>query len=171
MNDNLYISENGKNILIKYYEGLHDGDLSEIGLQPKPCPADIWTVGWGHAVYDSNLKRQLKSTIKGDFERIPKEFLNLTEEEAESLLSRDLSTYEKIVKSNLKIEVNQNQFDALVSHNFNCGTSNTLYELINGKSSKDKIVNWWTNKYISSGGVVLNGLIARRKKECDLYFS
>ena len=29
--------------LIKHFEGLHDGDLKKIGLQPKKCPAGIWT--------------------------------------------------------------------------------------------------------------------------------
>ena len=36
--------------LIKEFEGLHDGDLSIIGLQPKMCPAGIWTQGYGHAI-------------------------------------------------------------------------------------------------------------------------
>ena len=35
-------SQKGIN-LIKYFESLHDGDLTEIGLQPKMCPAGIWT--------------------------------------------------------------------------------------------------------------------------------
>lgn len=30
--------------LIKEFESLHDGDLSVIGLQPKQCPAGIWTI-------------------------------------------------------------------------------------------------------------------------------
>ena len=38
-------SERGMN-LIKKYEGLHDGDLKAIGLQPKMCPANVWTEGW-----------------------------------------------------------------------------------------------------------------------------
>ena len=39
--------------LISKYEGLHDGDLKEIGLQPKMDPVGIWTEGWGHAIIDS----------------------------------------------------------------------------------------------------------------------
>ena len=40
--------------LIKHFEGLHDGDLKEIGLQPKKCPAGIWTQGYGSAMRDKN---------------------------------------------------------------------------------------------------------------------
>ena len=40
--------------LIKFFESLHDGDLSKIGLQPKLCPADVVTIGYGHAVKDKN---------------------------------------------------------------------------------------------------------------------
>ena len=36
--------------LVKSFEGIHDGDLTVIGLQPKMCPAGIWTVGYGRAL-------------------------------------------------------------------------------------------------------------------------
>ena len=42
-------SVNGLN-LIKEFESLHDGDLSIIGLQPKMCPAQVWTEGYGRAM-------------------------------------------------------------------------------------------------------------------------
>jgi lysozyme len=38
------ISEKGLD-LIKHFESLHDGDLTIVGLQPKMCPAGIWTEG------------------------------------------------------------------------------------------------------------------------------
>ena len=31
--------------LVSHYEGLHDGDLSKVGLQPKMDPIGIWTEG------------------------------------------------------------------------------------------------------------------------------
>lgn len=36
--------------IVKHYESLHDGDLKQIGLQPKLCPAGIWTQGYGRAM-------------------------------------------------------------------------------------------------------------------------
>ena len=50
--------------LIKEFESLHDGDLSIIGLQPKMCPAGIWTEGYGHAMRDNK-----GNFIKGWFAR------------------------------------------------------------------------------------------------------
>jgi len=38
--------------LIKFFESLHDGNLSKIGLQPKLCPANIVTIGYGRALKD-----------------------------------------------------------------------------------------------------------------------
>ena len=42
--------------LIKFYESLHDGNLSKIGLQPKECPAGFWTVGYGRMLKDLSGK-------------------------------------------------------------------------------------------------------------------
>ena len=38
--------------LIKHFESLHDGDLKQIGLQPKMDPIGIWTEGYGRAMRD-----------------------------------------------------------------------------------------------------------------------
>ena len=46
--------------LIAYFEQYHDGDLTKIGLQPKMCPAGIWTVGLGHALINKNTGKWLK---------------------------------------------------------------------------------------------------------------
>ena len=68
-------SQKGIN-LIKYFESLHDGDLTEIGLQPKMCPAGIWTEGYGHAIRDlkgqffkgkdNKLKAYANSIVKNE---------------------------------------------------------------------------------------------------------
>ena len=68
------------------------------------------------------------------------------------------------------IELNQNQFDALVSHAYNTGGSETLFELINSQSSSIKICHWIENTYITSGGNLILGLVKRRQIEADLFF-
>ena len=158
------ISEKGID-LIKYYEGLHDGDLSTIGLQPKMCPAGIWTQGYGHAIV---YKGQF---LKGKQNRdlAFKLYTLKNEDEAKALLIEDLIKYENKVNREIKIKLNQNQFDALVSHTFNTGGSNTLFKLINEKADINIIKNWWTTKYISAGGKQLKGLILRRETEFNLY--
>jgi lysozyme len=38
------------------FEGLHDGDLKKIGLQPKKDPIGIWTEGGTSAMKDSSCR-------------------------------------------------------------------------------------------------------------------
>lgn len=147
--------------LIKHFEGLHDGDLKTIGLQPKKCPAGIWTQGYGSAMRDKN-----GNFLKGNV--MPKS--TLTEKEAEQLLAKTLEVFENIVMRKIKILIKQNQFDALVSHAYNTGGSDTLFKLVNQKAPADQIKKWFETKYITGGGKKLNGLITRRKAESKLFF-
>lgn len=154
--------------LIKEFESLHDGDEKQIGLQPKMDPVGIWTEGWGRAMRDSkgNFLKGIKNknlafslaTIK-------------TIEQADAALAEDLIPRELDVMRKLKIPVTQNQFDALVSHYYNTGGSSTLFDLINKKAGKSAIYKWFTERYVTGQGVKLNGLVRRRKREADLYFS
>ena len=153
--------------LIKESESLHDGDLTKIGLQPKLCPAVIWTVGWGHALYFNGKPLQLDDLDMVDL-YFP-QFKNMTLEQADELFNEDLKTFENLVKRYLQVSVTQNQFDALVSFSFNCGYSQTLFSLINSKSSIDLIGQWWTTHYITGQGRQLPGLVIRRKKEFNLF--
>lgn len=148
--------------LIKYFEGLHDGNLKEIGLQPKKDPIGIWTEGYGHAMIDSKGNFiKTKTTPKGTISTI---------KQAEELLKKDLTAFELIVTRKIKVSLKQNQFDALVSHTYNTGGSGTLFDLINNKASEKEIRAWFETKYITAGGVPLRGLVERRKAEAKLYF-
>lgn len=167
----IHISPKGI-LIIKKFEGLHDGDLHQIGLQPKMCPAGVWTIGYGHALLNKNTGEWLRG--EADYHLIAEQYpqyLKLTELQATEILEDDLAEFEKKVLQRLKITVTQNQFDALVSHTFNTGGSNGLFELINKKASKEAIRKWWTTKYITGDGKILPGLIKRRREECDLYFT
>lgn len=152
--------------LIKHFESLHDGDLKQIGLQPKMCPSGVWTEGWGNAIfYKGKLLKGIENKkLAYSLSKIK------TKEQADLALLAILPKYEKIVTDNIKIPLKQNQFDALVSHTYNTGGSNGLFELINNKADKKDIEFWFLNKYITGGGVVWRGLIARRKSEAKLYF-
>ncbi len=94
----------------------------------------------------------------------------ITKERGTELFSSVLPTYEKIVNNKVKVSLTQNQFDALVSHTYNTGGSDTLFSLINKKASDTEIRKWFTERYVTAGGKVLNGLIRRRKAEADLFF-
>ncbi len=161
------ISQNGIDF-IKGWESLHDGDLTKIGLQPKLCPAGVWTVGYGHAIRDVKTGKFLKGLE--NYELACKMFNDLTEHQANDLLKIDLMYYEDKVNKRINVEINQNQFDALVSHTYNTGGSNTLFGLVNANAHKADIYNWFTLHYITANRKVLRGLILRRKAEAELYF-
>ena len=154
--------------LIKQFESLHDGDLSAIGLQPKMCPRGIWTAGYGRALRGKDGKFLVGKKDKSEAYK-----MNTIDNEAEAdaALKEDLSVFERIVMSKIKVDINQNQFDALVSHAYNTGGSDTLFKLINKKSPEAQIRRWFETKYVTSGGVRMRGLVTRRKAESDLFFS
>jgi lysozyme len=153
--------------LIKHFESLHDGDLKQIGLQPKMDPIGIWTEGYGRAMRDSK-----GNFIKGiENKKLAYSRISIkNEKEAEEALSQDLLSREHIVVQNIKIPLNENQFSALTSYVYNTGGSTTLYRLINQKSNRQDIEYWWDNHYITSGNIIMKGLILRRNAESDLYF-
>lgn len=132
------ISENGLN-LVKQFEGCK--------LTTYRCPAGVLTIGWGHT---ANVKPGQK----------------ITQEQADNLLKQDMKVYEKHVNTIVKIPLNQNQFDALVSFCYNCGSGN-LKTLVNGRNVQ-QIANA-IPLYNKSNGKVLNGLVRRRKAEQELF--
>lgn len=132
--------------LIKEFEGCR--------LNAYQDSVGVWTIGYGHTV----------DVKQGD---------SITQEEAEQLLKDDLLIYEDGVNNLVKVEINQDMFDALVSFAFNLGVGalgkSTLLKLLNrGKYSEasDHFTKW-----VYAGGVVLKGLVRRREAEQRLFRS
>ena len=132
--------------LIKSFEGLE--------LEAYLCPADIWTIGYGHT---------------GDV----KEGDTITKAEAEDLLDKDLEKFRSGVNRCVKVPLNENQFGALVSFAYNVGIgslqSSTLLKLLNAgdyDAAADQFPRW--NK---SGGKVLTGLTRRREAERAVFLT
>ncbi|MGN0165900.1 MAG: lysozyme [Lachnospiraceae bacterium] len=138
---NLTISETGI-ALIKKYEGCR--------LTAYKCPAGIWTVGYGHT---SGVKEGMK----------------ITQAQAEAYLKSDCAGAEKAVNGYLPVyHWTQNQFDALVSFTFNCGSGNLHTLLAGGKRTIEEI----SEKillYNKGDGATLPGLVKRRKEEKELF--
>lgn len=91
--------------------------------------------------------------------------------QAEELLRQDLAESERYVNS-LKLELTQDEFDAVVDFVFNCGSGNfaksTLYKYIRHRAT-DLMIAREFMAWVRSGGVVLKGLVARRKWEAETY--
>jgi len=98
----------------------------------------------------------------------------MTIEEANSIFDQIIKYFETGVNNKLQVSVNQNQFDALVSHYYNTGVlSSTIYQLINSGADLKTIGDFWVTHYITAQGFVGNvqGLINRREAEWQLYQS
>lgn len=131
--------------LIKHYESLR--------LKAYRCPAGIPTIGYGHT----------KGVKMGQ---------SITEEQANAFLVEDLSDAEQTVIRH-RLNINQNQFDALVSFVFNVGSGNfaksTLLKKAKVNSNDGSIANEF-RKWVYAKGVVMPGLIKRREAETKLYY-
>lgn len=156
--------------LIKYYESLHDGDLSIIGLQPKLDPSEYWTEGYGHLIIFQG------KPLKGNENK--KLAYNLSEiktiKNAEQFLKKDLAEIEFEINK-LNLDLAQNQFDSLCSFSYNVGINafrkSTLLKYIKKSIGyfdenliRDEFLKW---KY--SSGKELKGLYYRRKSEAKLF--
>jgi len=133
--------------LIKQFEGCK--------LKSYKCPAGVWTIGFGNTFYLDGSKVLMGQKI--------------SQIEADMLMLKLLPKYEATVIKNIKVALTQNQFDALVSFCWNCGSSQTLFRLVNQKATDEVIYDWWINHYVTGGGKVLAGLVRRRRYEADLF--
>ena len=158
--------------LVKHYESLHDGDLSQIGLQPKMCPAGYWTEGYGSLVLDAQDKQ-----IKG----IENKSLALkcakihTKEDALVDLKKNIDFRIALV-DRLDLIINDFQKAAVVSFVYNLGyrafMESNLFKLIKISASPiliDKAFRAYNKGRIKGELVVLNGLDFRRTTESLLY--
>jgi lysozyme len=158
--------------LVKHYETIHDGDLTKIGLQPKICPAGIWTVGYGRA-----LRNNKGIYLTGEKDRVAAYslFPKLTIGEAEQMLIQDLSVRE-IRLNSLNLNLKQYEFDALISFIYNIGFGNFCQSsLLRNVQQKTKFINncfsVWNKARIDGKLTTLKGLTLRRQSEAILFLT
>ncbi len=145
------ISEKGIN-LIKHFEGCH--------LKPYRDPIGLYTIGWGHLI--------------GDGKSLPIEwFRELTQDEADELLKKDLVRFERGVERLCPFNLTQPRFDALVSFAFNLGLGNLQASTLRRKHNRSDVLGAANEfpRWNKAGGKVLRGLTRRREAEKALYLS
>lgn len=152
MNSITQVSQNGLN-LIKSFEGFSG--------TPYLDSVSVPTIGYGATYYPGGTKVTLKDQP-------------INESQAADLLLNMLSSYEQAVDSFVVQEINENQFDALVSFCYNLGAANlkisTLLKKVNINPNDPTIANEFL-KWDLAGGHVLAGLLRRRQAESALYFT
>ena len=130
--------------LIKHFEGCV--------LTAYKCPAGVWTIGYGHT----------KDVQPGD---------EWSESHADHMLEVELEEYENYVNTAVKVPLQQNQFDALVSWTYNLGGGNlnasTMLKVLNA-GEYDEVPNQML-RWNKAGGKVLEGLTRRREAEGNMF--
>jgi lysozyme len=130
--------------LIKHFEGCE--------LKAYRCAANVLTIGYGTT-----------KNVTEDME--------ITQEEAESLLQEEMHEYEGYINDIVKVPLEQHQFDSMVSWVFNLGSGNlfssTLLKKLNN-SEYDEVPEQ-IKRWNKAGGKVLEGLVKRREAEALLF--
>jgi lysozyme len=165
------LSKAGADLMHKY-EGYRN--------KPYLCPAHIWTIGYGHVLYQDQIKLPVvrkegyNGIIRKEYPLKPEDNRVWTKQEIEDLFAEDVRVFERGV---LRLVPNsagsQGRFDALVSFAFNAGLGNLQRSSIRMKANRDDhegaaeaFMTW-----VKGGGKVLPGLVKRRTDEKLLYLS
>ena len=119
----------------------------------------VWTIGFGTIKYPNGVRVK-----KGD---------TCTLDQAKEYMRHDLIEFEHTVNSSVKVPLNQNQFDALVSLAYNIGSnafkSSTLVKKLNTGDYQGAADQF--NVWVNAGGKRMQGLANRRDKEKLLFLS
>ena len=116
----------------------------------------VWTIGVGHT----------KNVKPGQ---------TITSEESKEFLDQDIKWAVDTVNNSVKVHLNQNQFNALVSLCFNIGptafTGSTCLRRLNNNDypGAAEALTWWNKDRINGKLVVVPGLVNRRNAEKTLF--
>lgn len=136
--------------LIKQFEGLELEAYQDI--------AGVWTIGYGHT---------------GDVEP----GMRISQREADALLQRDLKPRENAADQLSNVNLNQNEFDALVSFIYNVGADayrrSTARRRLNrnDRMGAADALTWWNKATVSGVLREVAGLTRRRAAERALFLT
>ena len=148
--DEMHVSPSGVDLICNF-EGLR--------LKAYDDGVGVWTIGFGTTKYPNGIRVK-----KGD---------TCTLDQAKAYMQNDLKSFEQTVNKAVTVQLNQNQFDALVSLAYNIGTNafskSTLVKKLNAndiRGAADQFDVW-----VNAGGKRMQGLVNRRAREKALFIS
>lgn len=140
--------------LIEGFEGLYLHAYH--GAADRP---GLWTIGFGHT-----SEAGPPPVVEG---------MTITRQQADDILRADLAKCEADVERLITVPLNDNQFAAIVSFTFNCGSgalqNSTLRRKLNAgdyASVPGSLMMW-----VNANGVRVQGLVTRRQAEGALFMS
>jgi lysozyme len=166
------LSKAGEDLMHRY-EGFR--------ARPYLCPAHIWTIGYGHVLYQEQIRLPVvrvegKETpmIRKEMPLKPEDNRVWTKTEIDELFRDDVGTFERgVLRLVPGVVGRQGSFDALVSISFNFGLGNLQRSTIRMRANRGdwegaaEAFRVWTK----GGGKVLPGLVKRREAEIALFLS
>ena len=145
-------------------EGLqHLAEFEGIRLELYDDPAGHCTIGVGHLVHLGNCDGRSSEAPFRD---------GITLDRAYQMLGEDVASFERCVDEVVAVELQQHQFDALVSLAYNVGCGGLSSSPVLGAlNAGDDPTSVWRNFALTGVGsdVKLPGLVRRREAECALY--
>ena len=163
--------------LMHRYEGCRN--------RPYLCPAHIWTIGYGHVLYQDQIRLKMARSADEEYRKPPpiirKEYPLAaadnrvwSKEEINELFATDVSSFERgVLRLVPGVVGRQGVFDALVSFAFNAGLGNLQRSQIRIRANRgewegaaESLMDW-----TKGGGRVLPGLVKRREAEKALFLS
>lgn len=128
-------------------------DFEGLRLYAYLCPAGVWTIGYGHTGEGVRPGMSIKLS------------------EAEALLKSDVEAVEQAITPLIKVQLNTNQFGALVCFAFNIGMAafarSTLLARLN-RGEFAAIPNE-LRRWSHARGIKLPGLVRHREAETALW--
>ena len=158
--------------LMHRYEGCRN--------RPYLCPAHIWTIGYGHVLYQQQIRLPMVKK-EGDNVQVRKDYPLVegdnrvwSKEEINQLFAADVGRFERgVLRLIPGVDGRQGAFDAMVSFAFNAGLGNLQRSQIRIRANRgdwrgaaEALMDW-----TKGGGKVLPGLVKRREAERALFLS
>jgi len=152
------------------------------GYRTKPylCPAHIWTIGYGHVLYQDQIKLPVvrkdgySGIIRSEYQLRAEDSRVWSKEEIEKLFQDDVRPTELgVLRLAPALSGRQGAFDTCVSFSFNAGLGAFQRSSIRMKINRGD----WEGAaealmlYVMAGGKVLAGLKRRREAEKALFLS
>jgi lysozyme len=126
--------------------------------EPYLCPANVWTYAYG-------------STRDFRGNPVHEQTTPISEPDARSLLGIELAQFERRVRRLLPIDLEQHQFDPILSFTYNLGAG-----ALQASTLRKKILRYDMDgaarefdRWVFAGGRKLAGLVRRRAAERDMF--
>ena len=152
------------------------------GYRTKPylCPAQIWTIGYGHVLYQDQIrlpvvrKEGYTGMIRSEYPLKPEDNRVWSKEEIYKLFDDDIASFERgVLRLAAPVSNRQGAFDACVSFSFNAGLGGFQRSSIRMKLNRGDLEGAADALllYCMGGGKILAGLKKRRDAERALFLS